>query len=306
MSPKQSVLLSICIPTYNRASYIAETLSSLQKQVEKHLDGVEIVISDNNSTDSTWHDLQGYAKKHKNTRIYKNKKNIGADLNVMKVASYARGTYIWFLSDDDIPYPNAIKNLLQKMQETKPDALLCNLDLVDKKGKKIIARNLLSLNQDVTLRTRKELFSFLEGKFMLPIDWYTTSLSNTIVSRSLYRQNAKHVLSLFTAKHNNFLHSGLIYYAAKDLKIQIIARPLLKFRSDNRSFGPDERMHKAEYLQYILTTFSAHNHLLYHFNHDVMSVRFKFLLFSKDVFRWTRIQILKIFKIDVLSPTSST
>ena len=47
-------LLSICIPTYNRCSYLKKTLESIVSQkIFETTDLVEIVISDNCSSDGT-------------------------------------------------------------------------------------------------------------------------------------------------------------------------------------------------------------------------------------------------------------
>ena len=48
------VLLSICIPTYNRETYLAKTLDSIVNQnIFLSSDDINIVISDNCSTDGT-------------------------------------------------------------------------------------------------------------------------------------------------------------------------------------------------------------------------------------------------------------
>jgi len=294
--------LSVCIPTFNRRAYLQETLAILLRQIVKlqRSDVVEIIISDNNSTDGTERFLRKLEKRYPFVSFFRNAKNIGADKNVIKVASYARGKYIWFLSDDDLPYPSALETIMRELIRNNPDACIINLDLVSKNGKKILAKNLLAIGEDQQLRSRKDLFRFLSTKFMLPVDWYTTCLSNTIVSRKLYRKNVNRVLRLYTSKHNNFLHSGLIYYAKMDLSIYIISERLIRFRADNRSFGPDEDKNKAEYLEYIYRTFSAHNKLIYKHNKIHMSAPFKTLLYLKDFLRLVRIVFFRTFKIDLI------
>ena len=47
-------ILTICIPTYNRSNFLAETLESICSQFDDEiLKSVRIVISDNDSTDDT-------------------------------------------------------------------------------------------------------------------------------------------------------------------------------------------------------------------------------------------------------------
>lgn len=70
-------LVSICIPTYNRASYLQKCLDSLVGQPEFLNEDVEIVISDNASTDNTMTIVHNYQKRYKNIQYYKNSKNCG-------------------------------------------------------------------------------------------------------------------------------------------------------------------------------------------------------------------------------------
>jgi len=294
--------LSICIPTYNRANFLAQCLHSIMIQLRKDrslFKQVEIIISDNNSLDKTANLVKRYQKQNKAVRYYRNKKNIGADRNIIKSASYAKGDFIWFFSDDDVQMPYSLKILLQILQQEKPDASLCNLELCSKDLSTVLNKNLLKIDRDIILRTKKELFGFLESKFFLPIDWYTTCLSNTIISKHLFQQNLSSVMKLYDSSQNAFLHSGFIYYNRSNDKIYIISKPLVKFRADNRSFGPDEKNDKLNYLIYIHRVFRDHNHTIYKINSKYMSLRFKVLLFLKDFFRSFRITLLKYFHFDV-------
>src|SRR5574344_946053 len=85
-------LLSICIPTYNRADYLDKTIQSivLQKEFATFPDKVELVISDNASTDNTEEIVAKYLLKYTNVHYYKNKNNI-RDKNFPLVLSRASG-----------------------------------------------------------------------------------------------------------------------------------------------------------------------------------------------------------------------
>ena len=84
------VLLSICIPTYNRCKQLKITIESIIKQKE-FLDGrVEIVICDNASNDDTSIIGQEYVKKYSNISYYRNKSNI-KDKNFPMALSKGKG-----------------------------------------------------------------------------------------------------------------------------------------------------------------------------------------------------------------------
>lgn len=76
-------LLSICIPTYNRAQLLKETLESVLVQVDRtNIDKVEIIIADNASTDETDAVMAEIKKNAKPAIKYlKNEKNVGLDGN---------------------------------------------------------------------------------------------------------------------------------------------------------------------------------------------------------------------------------
>lgn len=59
-----TVVLSVAIPTYNGSRYIRETLDSIIAQVDDISKVVEIVISDNASTDQTLEIIKDYQKKY--------------------------------------------------------------------------------------------------------------------------------------------------------------------------------------------------------------------------------------------------
>jgi glycosyltransferase involved in cell wall biosynthesis len=93
-------ILSICIPTYNRASYLEATLHSIvsQKTFQK-TDHVEIIIADNCSEDNTREVSEKYVEIYSNKiRYYRNSENLG-DTNFEKVLSYGKGVFLKLNND---------------------------------------------------------------------------------------------------------------------------------------------------------------------------------------------------------------
>jgi len=123
--------LSICIPTYNRAKYLPETLNSIINQIDESIrDKVEICISDNASQDNTNQIVESYKAKHPHITYFRWEKNMGADNNYLKVVEIAHGKYCWFLGSDDIIKEGSLGKILS---ELKPhcDLYLCNVDICD-------------------------------------------------------------------------------------------------------------------------------------------------------------------------------
>lgn len=121
-------VLSICIPTYNRAEYLPEAIESVLNQVTEDIkDKIEICISDNASTDNTEEIVKMYqAKKICNIIYHKNEENLGADNNFLKVIEIASGKYCWYLGSDDKLSPLGINKILSEIINNKNDIYLFN------------------------------------------------------------------------------------------------------------------------------------------------------------------------------------
>ena len=99
----KKVLLSICIPTYNRAEYLDEAINSVLVQITEDIkDKIEICVSDNNSIDNTKDIILSLQKKSTIPIIYhENSTNIGADMNFLKVIEIILRIYWQFLQIPD-------------------------------------------------------------------------------------------------------------------------------------------------------------------------------------------------------------
>jgi len=104
------IKLTIGIPTWNRSSEIRDAIDSILVQlVDSFLPQVEILISDNASTDATQAVMSDYANRHpKLFSIHRNPVNIGFSRNVDALFRHARGEFVLVLSDDDALEPDAL------------------------------------------------------------------------------------------------------------------------------------------------------------------------------------------------------
>ena len=109
------MLLSICIPTYNRPEYLKNCLTSICAQKSKDF---EVCISDNASNIDIYKIIKPFKKKIK-IRYRRNKKNMGLAMNVYNVALMAKGEFIWFLGDDDLVTNGSIIYLLKLIKRNK-------------------------------------------------------------------------------------------------------------------------------------------------------------------------------------------
>jgi len=109
----REVFLSIAIPTYNRAGFLKETLNHIIPQV---VEGVEIVVSSNASTDDTDAVMQEYVNSHPFIRYVRSDVNRGIDGNIHRCTLESRGKYVHLMSDDDIVLPGTVAHLLETIK----------------------------------------------------------------------------------------------------------------------------------------------------------------------------------------------
>lgn len=110
-------LLTIGIPTYNRAELLRLGLKNLFAARRGFEAEVEVVVCDNASSDETQAMLAEFAAET-NTRFVRNANNIGGHNNFLKVATeLAQGEYCWLFGDDDFMQPHAIREVLVMLRE---------------------------------------------------------------------------------------------------------------------------------------------------------------------------------------------
>jgi len=113
-------LVTIGLPTYNGAKYLAGALDSLLAQ---DYPNVEIVVSDNGSTDDTEVVARGYARRFDRIRYYRLDSNMGAAANFNRTLSLARGVYFMWASDHDLREPTLVSRCVEAL-EANPAAVL--------------------------------------------------------------------------------------------------------------------------------------------------------------------------------------
>ena len=106
-----SKILSICIPTYNRCEILDKTLYNLISNPEFDDKIIEIIVSDNCSTDRTKEVVLKYQK----VKYYRNDKN-QSFYNLTTVLSYAKGKYIKLFNDTFIFMPNSLSIMLSRIR----------------------------------------------------------------------------------------------------------------------------------------------------------------------------------------------
>jgi hypothetical protein len=115
-------LVSIGLPVYNGARFLAQALDSLLGQT---LQDFELIISDNASTDGTAHICLDYAARDARIRYIRQASNIGAPRNWNFVALEARGRYFKWASANDFCDPRMLEKCAAVLS-ADPSVVLCH------------------------------------------------------------------------------------------------------------------------------------------------------------------------------------
>jgi glycosyltransferase involved in cell wall biosynthesis len=107
-----NTLVSVVLGTYNGEKYLKEQIDSILQQTYSN---IELVVTDDCSTDNTPTILREFADRHENVRVYFNEKNLGFVRNFEKAVQQAQGKYIAFSDQDDIWLPEKIQRLVDNI-----------------------------------------------------------------------------------------------------------------------------------------------------------------------------------------------
>lgn len=116
-----AIVISVVIPTRERAETLAFTLRTA---IEQEYDNLEILVSDNASNDSTRDVVKNYIKEDSRVRYINPGQRLGMSEHWEFALSHVRGAYVMFMGDDDGLFPSAIKNIARIINDLdKPELI---------------------------------------------------------------------------------------------------------------------------------------------------------------------------------------
>jgi glycosyltransferase involved in cell wall biosynthesis len=195
---KPNELLSIAIPTYNRAIVLKKQLIDLIEKVRPH--NVAIYISDNASPDNTQEVIAEMRKKYQFLYSSRNEKNIGGDRNFEKVLKMSSSQYTWLLGDDDTIRNGGIEKVLEIINKN----IFYDLIII----------NGLIHNKTTLLKPYLKTKIYTDHNELLEDLWpITTWMSTLVLSSDMIRK-----ANFCKYYDTNFVHSGTVfdYLALKD------------------------------------------------------------------------------------------
>ena len=108
--------VSVIVPCFNVEAYVEECLDSVYAQT---VEGLEVIVVDNNSTDNTLSILKRYKADKSNDLVILDQKKRGGSATRNRGLSFAKGEWIQFLDADDLLLPKKIEHQLNLIRKAK-------------------------------------------------------------------------------------------------------------------------------------------------------------------------------------------
>src|SRR5262249_4801597 len=101
--------ITVCIPAYNRASVLPESLDSV---LEQRFEDCDVLICEDASPERA--EIRAVAQRYADRypgrlHYHENEKNLGFDGNLRRLIELARGRYCLFMGNDDLMCPDALQ-----------------------------------------------------------------------------------------------------------------------------------------------------------------------------------------------------
>ncbi|MDE8601618.1 glycosyltransferase family 2 protein [Marinomonas sp. RSW2] len=194
-------ILSICIPTYNRAKELDQALYSiLMSHHNSNL--IEICISDNASEDNTYQIVNKFIEKGMNIKYSCSKNNEGADKNFLRVIEMSTAQYCWFLGSDDLVKSNSIKMILDLIDEKAFDIILFNRDEVSIDGQFLKSTRWFEAVGEFDLSKKNERYDYLNS--VTALGGVFSYISSIVFRRKLWNSSES---------YNQFINTNYIHVA---------------------------------------------------------------------------------------------
>lgn len=102
-------LISVIIPTYNRAKMVCDCVQSV---LAPNYPALEVIVVDDCSPDDTWERVRRIFGSDSRVKFLRNDKNYSLAVSRNNGRKLARGRYLFFLDDDNIVRPDILGELL--------------------------------------------------------------------------------------------------------------------------------------------------------------------------------------------------
>lgn len=228
-------LVSIIIPTYNRAHLIGETLDSVLSQTYSNW---ECIVVDDGSTDATSKILETYCKTDSRFQYHNRPINKPKGANACRNYGFelSKGEYVNWFDDDDLMHPNKLSIQLEALNVNNFNFSVCNTlifkntieNIIGFRSKEIYSKNIFYdyLSQKIVWLTQAPIWktSFLKSLDYLFDEELQAAQEWEFYCRILYLCGEYNVVNMplvyirehaNSITHSNKLRRDFDYYLAR-------------------------------------------------------------------------------------------
>jgi glycosyltransferase involved in cell wall biosynthesis len=228
-------LVSIIIPTFNRAALLAETLDSVLSQTYQNW---ECIVVDDGSTDHTGVLMEKYCAMDNRFQYFQRPADRLPGGNAARNYGFemSKGAFIQWFDSDDIMLPNYLKSRIEKIRDTI-DIVICTGSIID---------NAKNISRTYTLPEKVDLY---KDYALWQFEIYTPSVlfRRDFLGNGLFNENIQR------GQETEFFTR--IFFNSKNTKYTILNEPLFYYRKHTEAKTEQGKKYKRNYrnnLTYIL------------------------------------------------------
>lgn len=286
---------SICIPTYNRASYLDLCIQSIVNQLTPETKSlIEITVSDNASDDNTEEIVNKY-KDFVDIVYHRNEKNMGADYNYLKCAELSSGEYAMIMGSDDELAEGGIAYILNEIKSGYEiylsDRIECDIEMQNPKIRHFT-------NYPLT----KRLFDFKDNKDLIEYFSQVNTLGGVFsyLTSIIFKKSAWNNV-VFDEKYIGTLYSHIFYLLSfikqDQCRFYYLEKPIAKCRLGNDGFLDKQYLLRRKNIDFkgyymLAKDFFPERNVYHEFlnimtrEHDIGSLRYTFLNCPMTIEDW--------------------
>lgn len=206
-------LVSISIPNYNYGCYLEHCLDSVLKQTYNN---IEVILSDNASTDDSYEIALRYMAKFKERGFYfkvnENKRNVGSDRNSKIANEFSEGEFVYTLASDDAIKPDFIQTCVDIFNKyPNVGTVIVGREEIDENGN--ISKQIPFYNRSCIIKGEDQAAVYMMAGIAIP--------GQRMVRRNVFYRTMDFRRGWNVAGdwYDNFLYSmaGDVAYVKKDL-----------------------------------------------------------------------------------------
>jgi glycosyltransferase involved in cell wall biosynthesis len=216
--------LSIAIPTYKRATCLAQTLDAFIDQVRPY--DVPICVSYNDDTDATEKVIAKAREKYPYIVATSNSAVTGIDRNICSALALATSRYAWLFGDDDIPKPGAVETLLSHLHQGDYGMVVVNGATFNNNFSRLVEPQRVRASADrIYLPGEHE-------RLLAETASYITFLGGLVVRKDLWDS-----VSATPFLESDYVHVAVAYRYIVGHRALLIAKPLINIRLGGATWG---------------------------------------------------------------------